>query len=1250
MPYENVLLVVLNPWMSVLGSRVVRIGLCLCFLVVTVVLTGVFSVSAAFAVSSSVSPWWHLGSGSQPTNLRSGLAIDEVQRLTISATAGDVVVAESGRALEEVFLHRRGWSTIPHAVIPFNTTVAELQNSLSGEVFPGRRVLVSEESSGVPDTRVFRITFPGQAVGVTFVSGTLPGQEELSGEPLSGGSAEASVVELASGKPDGVIVATAENVGDAAVSGQTEIVDSLPAGVEAVAITGTVLFGGVGTGSRPAIPCKLAALACVLTGALASFSQLEVRVSVKVRGSAVSGEANLVSVVGGGAPSATFQHSITVSGDPTPFGIEDYELGNEVAGGAPATQAGSHPFQQTTTITLKNEAANTRPATATEAEPDAFPAALPKDVNVKWPPGLIGNPTILPRCSIGQFLKRKEPPGTENECPDNTAVGVASVTVNEPTNFHVATVPIPLFNLEPRVGEPARFGFYLVEGGAPAFIDTSVRTGGDYGINVSSLNITQNAAVLGAQVTVWGIPGDPVHDHSRGWGCLRQNIEEISGHEIAHSPCSLQAEQHPKPFSSLPTSCTGPLLSSVEADSWTEPKPLGEQALFQAEPLPALDGCNQLPFEPSIRVAPDGQAASTPTGLNVDVHVPQDASLNPDGLAGSDVKDITVTFPEGVVLNPAAADGLQACSEGQIGYLPGQSAPPVDLHFTPIVGNPFCPDASKVGTVRLTVPVLADPLVGSLYLAAQEANPFGSLIATYIVAEDPVSGVLVKLAGRVALNQVTGQITSTFENTPQAPFEDAEIHLFGGERAPFATPSHCGAYTTEATITPWSGNPPVKSNSSFNITTGPNGTPCPNPLPFKPSLAAGTTNINAGSFSPLTTTISRDDGNQDIQSVVLRMPPGISGILTGVKLCPEAQANAGTCGPESLIGHTVVSVGLGGDPFSVTGGEVFLTEKYGGAPFGLSIVNPAKAGPFDLGKVIVRAKIDVDPHTAVLTVTTGTIPHILDGIPLQIKHVNVTIDRPGFTFNPTNCNPLAVTGTISSVEGANAPVGAPFQVTNCGSLKFEPKFSVSTSGKTSRAKGASLTAKLAYPKTPQGTLTNIARVKVDLPKQLPSRLTTLQKACTNIQFETNPANCPTASKVGFATVTTPLLPVPLSGPAIFVSHGNEAFPSLTMVLQGYGVTVDLVGTTFISKKGITSTTFKTVPDVPFNTFKLTLPQGKYSALAANGNLCKTQLRMPTSFIAQNGHVIHQTTKITTTNCPKTHTKHHTKKHATKKHK
>jgi hypothetical protein len=380
------------------------------------------------------------------------------------------------------------------------------------------------------------------------------------------------------------------------------------------------------------------------------------------------------------------------------------------------------------------------------------------------------------------------------------------------------------------------------------------------------------------------------------------------------------------------------------------------------------------------------------------------------------------------------------------------------------------------------------------------------------------------------------------------------------------------------------------------------------------------------------------------------LPPGLLADVGSVPQCSEAQANAGTCPESTLVGTALTSVGPGPNPLQVAG-KAYLTGPYNGGPYGLSVVVPAVAGPYNFGTVVVRQSIRIDPTTAQVTDVSDPFPTIIDGIPLRLRRVDVVLNRPGFTFNPTSCNKLAFNGSISgsplgsprrlngtigyaTQAGAVAPFTAPFQVTNCQALKFAPKFTVTTSGKTSKANGASLTAKLSYPNAPQGTQANITRVKVDLPKQLPSRLTTLQKACTTAQFNANPAGCPKASMIGYATVHTPILALPLSGPAIFVSHGGEAFPSLTMVLQGDGVTIDLVGTTFISKAGITSTTFKTVPDTPFSTFELKLPQGKFSALAANGNLCKSKLAMPTEFLAQNGAKINESTKVSVTGCAK----------------
>jgi hypothetical protein len=1047
---------------------------------------------------------------------------------------------------------------------------------------------------------------------------------------------------------EGTIDLVADDVGDGPIStGAVTLTDKLPPGLSVQSISFFSFLTG-GPGLNLALPefgfcettvrtvtCRLPLEEFGLV--LSEYEYLEMRIVVKDEG-ATPGASNEVSVAGGSAvPPKTLRRPIRIGDEPVSFGVEDFEAFAEEEGGAPTMQAGSHPFQFTTNL-LFNQS----------ADPGKV-LAKAKDVIAKLPPGLIGNPTPIPQCTAAQFSTGVSGGIPTNECPLNTAVGVAVITIDEPSFFDgIQSIPVPIFNLAPQAGEPARFGFDVYTN--PILLDASVRSGGDYGVTVSSKNITELPNFIAARLTFWGVPGDTRHNDQRGWCVLKSYYQ-----------CSPFASQNPPPFLSMPTSCTGPLLSSVEADSWQQPGVFGS---VSGEPMPALDGCNRLPFEPSIVVQPDTAAASSTSGLTVDVHVRQENSVNANGLADAYPRSINVALPPGVAINPAGGNGLAACSEALIGFQgvqepPLQPAGPVDT-FTGSLPNPlepgvnFCPDASKIATAVIKTPLLPHPLEGAVYLAAQNENPFGSLVAMYIVAEDPVSGTLVKLAGQVHLSE-TGQLTATFENSPQAPFEDAILHFFGGERAPLATPARCGAYTTAAAFTPWSrepSEPPHTATSTFDVTSGPGGGPCPGAtLPFSPSLAGGTTNINAGSFSGMTTTIGREDGQQNMQSVQLHMPAGLSGLLSGVTLCGEAQANAGTCGPNSLIGETTVSAGVGSDPVSVVGGRIYITGPYDGAPFGLSIVNPVKAGPFDLEHdtsnpvqqpacdcIVVRAKVEVDAHTAALTVTTDpsgphAIPHLIDGIPVQIKRVNVTINRPGFTFNPTNCDPMGITGAISSDEGGSQPVSVPFQVTNCATLAFTPKFTVSTSANTSRAGGASLAVDLSYPPGAIGSQANVASVKVSLPEQLPSRLTTLQKACTAAQFEADPGGCPAASIVGHVVVHTPLVPVPLEGPAYFVSHGGEAFPNLIMVLQGYGVTVDLVGDTFISKQGITSSTFKATPDVPFSSFQLELPEGPYSALTANGDLCRQKLVMPTSLTAQNGAALNQETQIEVTGCP-----------------
>jgi DNA-binding beta-propeller fold protein YncE len=993
------------------------------------------------------------------------------------------------------------------------------------------------------------------------------------------------------------------------------------------------------------------------------------------------------------------------------FGIKSYEIKFENEDGTPDTQAGSHPYQFVDLFTLNSHFK--RQESNADSPYIRLPDGVLRNLKIDLPPGFVGDPNAPSQHCTGQQLQLEF---ALFDCPTESNVGTLHLQWSK-NQVRQRSLENNLFAMTPVRGVALQLGtnFFL----PLLYINNGVVAGGNYPVQVTVTEAPPQAPVISSRAVLSGVLF-PCPVLSQQTGKYEAGCHEISkgGGFFERGPASGD-----RAFLTMPTGCHGPLRSTMEAESWEEPGNWAKKSTVthNAAGTPvSLTGCSKLKFPAEISVAPDSSDASTSSGLAVKVHVPQTAALNPNGLAESALRDTTVTLPEGVALNPAGADGLEACSsnvgalpEGalgspgdQIGYK-GQEElnadePGVKWNtFTPELASPlapgtnFCPNGSKVGTVRIKTPLLEHELEGSVYLAAQESNPFGSLIAMYIVAEDPVSGSVVKLAGEVSLNPDTGQIVTTFKNTPDVPFENLELHFFGGERAPLATPTRCGTYTTTAVFTPWDGNGPAEPTSSFTIDHGPGGGPCPGAtLPFSPTVNAGATNIQAGAFSPLTVTMNRKDGEQNLKSIVAKLPPGLSGVLTGVELCPEPQANLGECGPNSLVGEATIGVGVGNQPFTVTGGKFYLTGPYNGsgactvgqpgcAPFGLTFEVPAKAGPFDLANtknnhpacdcVVVRGKIELDPLTSAITITTDppgspdSIPTSIEGIPLEIQHVNATTTRGNFQFNPTSCAKMSLTGTLQLSEGGTSTISTPFQVTNCAVLGFKPGFKVSTSGKTSRSKGASLTAKLTYPKAPFGSQANIARVKVDLPKQLPSRLTTLQKACTAAQFNANPAGCPAASFIGHAKAITPILPVPLEGPAIFVSHGGEAFPSLIVVLQGYGVTIDLVGSTFISKAGITSSTFKTVPDQPVTSFELTLPEGKYSALAANGNLCASTktvtvskrvtrrvhghtrrvtvkvkksvaapLVMPTEFVAQNGAVIHQSTPITVTGCPKAH--------------
>lgn len=1058
---------------------------------------------------------------------------------------------------------------------------------------------------------------------------------------------------------EGLIDIRLYNTGGAPSNGTVTVTDTLPEGLTATATGHTDTFGRLGV-LAPDDPFQKGLWQCSIGGegefenrvvtctrnhpippgaaffvpgedpylagiGLYEMSPERLGVGVKVAAGPVRREANVVTVAGGGAvSSAIWSDPVVVNPSLPGFGFSAFNGWASNADGTLDTQAGSHPYELTINFSMNDYVGNT------DNE---------RNIDVNVPPGLVGNPTAIPQCPRQLF--------DESNCPSSDQIGVDRPELDPAGNTSSGlSFLIPVYNLVPPKGMPAQFGFNLI--GIQTFLDAGVRTGSDNGITERVNNVTNKRDVADNSITLWGVPGEESHDDERAVsGGSNSKCAEGSG-----VGCSFGASSNAetKSLLTLPTLCGAPPRFTIEANTWQHPETIAKDEFLMHEndgentPV-GFGGCEKLVhFGPEMSIAPDTSFSDTPAGLSVELRIPPDS--NPEGLGSSGVKDTTVVLPEGVAINPGQATGLEACqpSEENIG---GGEAKREEEE-----GPATCPAASKVGTDEISTPLLEEPLKGNVYVLQQNPPNIGLLVAA------SAEGVNLKLVGTVHLNETTGQLTTTFENTPDLPFTTFKLNFSGGAQAALSTPTNCGVYGSSAAFTPWS-SPLVENSSftsSFQITAGPGGAPCSsNPLPFGPSMIAGATTDQAGGFTDFSLLLQAPDGQQRISRLQFKAPPGLLGMISQVPLCGEAQANAGTCSAASQIGHNVDAAGPGPYPFVVPeAGQppspIYLTGPYKGAPFGLSIVVPAVAGPFNLGLVVVRAKIEVDPLTSQITVTTDQLPQILDGIPLDLRTIDAVVDRPAFMFNPTSCASQSFSGTATSVQGTTASLNSHFQVGSCQSLKFDPNFKVATSGKTSRKDGASLNAKILYPlgALPDNQATsqaNVGEVKVDLPKQLPSRLTTLQKACTAAQFESNPAGCPADSIVGHATAITPLLPVPVTGPAYFVSYGGAKFPELVIVLQGYGVTVDLHGETFISKAGITSSTFRHVPDVPITSFELNLPEGPFSALAANGNLCTTKLAMPTAFTGQNGAEVHESTPVSVTGCPKAKkaSKHKTKK-------
>jgi hypothetical protein len=999
------------------------------------------------------------------------------------------------------------------------------------------------------------------------------------------------------------------NTGSQPTDGSPIVIrDDLPQGVTPLEVHGQLDQGKSNENAK--LACDASTVTCTYDSPLQPSERMTMTVEVAVAPGTIGPVTNSAFVSGGGAPSVSENVSTAIGtaaqSAAQPFGLAAVHA--EVTGGDGSTdaQAGDHPYETTVSFSLNTQDGIKYIHGYETAGSLGGLQEHVKDVVVDVPPGFVGNPDVVEKCPQAELQAR--------ECPASSQIGFAQLTVKErPKNPGGENGLVPVYNVVPDKGYPAEFALELPGFTIDVPLYVSVTPDSGYGVRVTTPDITEFAPPIDISVTFFGTPST--------------DASAYNGYRKAVSGAP------PTAFLDNPVDCsTAPQLATVSVDSWQSPGPYlpdGQPNLSDprwvsrsATEFPSLTGCELLQFNPSLTVTPDTTRADEPAGTTVDVNIPQAPQQFP-ALITPEFKDTTVTLPAGLSISPSAGDGLQGCSSAQI-----------DLSSA---GLGSCPTGSQIGTAKVTTPLLPEPLEGQVFLGTPNCNPCSNADASdgnmyRIFLQFEGAGVVVKQEGKIYANTSTGQLTTTFKETPELPVSQVQLHFNSGLRAALATPQSCGTFSSTGDITPWSTpiTPDATPFSQFNVDWNGDGEACPAIWPFHPHFEAGTSNPNAGQLSPLTVTFNREDREQDFSQIKVVTPPGLLGSLTGVPLCGEPQSDLGTCSASSQIGEMTVAAGPGSHPYYQKG-QVYLTGPYKGAPFGLSIVVPTHAGPFNLGNVVVRAQVAVDSSTAALTVTTDPLPQILDGIPLRLRTTNVTINRPGFIFNPTNCAQQAITATVSGSQGTQTRLSAPFAVSGCAGLHFGPKFTVSTSGKTSRSAGASLDAKVLFP---PGAQSNIAYVKVALPKQLPSRLTTLQKACTAAQFESNPAGCPAASIIGHAKAITPILPVPLIGPVYFVSHGGEAFPSLIVVLQGYGVRVDLTAATFISKQGITSSTFKTIPDVPVNTFELYLPEGKYSALAANGNLCKSKLAMPTLFTAQDGAQLKQSTKLTVTGCPK----------------
>jgi hypothetical protein len=986
-------------------------------------------------------------------------------------------------------------------------------------------------------------------------------------------------------------VLSATNVGSGSSSGPITMSFTLSPGVNVS--SAEAYPGGV------SCPAAAETVTCTINDAIPPSEDILALISVDTgslaEGSTVSSE---LTISGGGAPEAQVSTSTTVSEAFAPF---DFLPGaNGLRGsltdedGSPATQAASHPGNLTVHLGFPSRPANVdfgaTNITAVEGGP--------RDVRAFLPPGVVVNPLSSPiRCPEAQMQ--------QDACPPESAVGVVDLEAN--AGFGYADFQSPLFNLVPPPGVAAALSFDAAGVGIYPHILGGVRAG-DYVLAAISNDILSRFSnpFLGVRTQLWGNPSDPVHDFNRG----------ECDFETPTPTCPVDPQ--PTPLLSLPSACRDSLPLEGEVDSWGHPGVFHKRdTLFtdSAGNPTGVEGCDnpELKFNPSLEARPTTDIADSPSGLDVDLHIPQREEFGT--LATPHLRQAEVTLPEGLVINPAGANGLEGCSSSEIG---------IDAASGIANGNPAaCPNASRIGSVEVDTPLIDHPLGGSVFIAAPHDNPFGSLLAIYIDVEDPQTGTIVKLAGHVIPDPGTGRLTTVFDNGPQLPFEDFELSFFGGTAAPLRTPATCGTYSTASQMTPWSApasGPPATPSDTYAITKSPVGGSCAATLPSAPSFDAGSVSLIAGRYTPFVLNLRRNDGTQQFSTITMTPPPGLLGKLAGTPYCPEAALAAAaaksgnaekaspSCPAASQVGVADIGAGAGPAPYYVQG-RAYLAGPYKGAPLSLAIVTPAAAGPYDLGTVVVRSALQVDPETTRITAVSDPIPQILQGIPLDVRSIELKLDKPEFTLNPTSCDPFTLTGQLTSTLGQAAPLQNPFQVAECARLGFRPKLTLRLKGGTRRSDHPALRAVLTMPSGGA----NIAKASVALPHSEFLDQGHIRTICTRVQFAASA--CPKASIYGKAKAITPLLDAPLSGP-VYLRSSDNPLPDLVADLNGQ-IHVVLAGRIDSVNGGIRNS-FEAVPDAPVSKFVLEMQGGKKGLLVNSRNLCKSVNKANVLFDAHNG--------------------------------